>query len=129
MEIILRRTAFSAGRTPLVFSVRSVSNTVDPQTSNLASKTDSELSEQSQSKSETSIKSATGIKSMSGFGKAFEKFSMLTNKSSQPEPDTKFATLLRHSKLMQVNHSLQSGFQIHIHLLINKHPMQNLNMH
>ncbi|KAI9558458.1 hypothetical protein GHT06_015245 [Daphnia sinensis] len=37
-----------------------------------------------------------------GFGKAFERLSLLTHKSTRDEPDIKFATLLRHSKFMQL---------------------------
>uniref|UniRef100_A0A0P6G228 Putative 28S ribosomal protein S28, mitochondrial n=1 Tax=Daphnia magna TaxID=35525 RepID=A0A0P6G228_9CRUS len=105
MEIILRQTTFSAGRSPIFRCFRNISDIVGSQTNKQISRSYSDVSGQPKSKSEIdNNKSVSGVenKTMSGFGKAFEKFSLLTRKPLD-EPDIKFATLLRHSKFMQVN--------------------------
>lgn len=105
MEIILRQTTFSAGRSPIFRCFRNISDIVGSQTNKQISRSYSDVNGQPKSKSEIdNNKSVSGVenKTMSGFGKAFEKFSLLTRKSPLDEPDIKFATLLRHSKFMQL---------------------------
>jgi hypothetical protein len=79
-------------------SIRNFAEVVLPQKNNLVHTNRSDLSDHENSQIEASSKS------LSGFGKAFTKFSKLTNNSSLDEPDVKFATLLRHSKLIQVTY-------------------------
>ncbi|XP_046459277.1 28S ribosomal protein S28, mitochondrial-like [Daphnia pulex] len=93
MDKIVRRTLLSAGR-PSMNCFRNFADVV-PQSNNLVNTDRSDLNEQEMSHKESNNKS------LSGFGKAFTKFSKLTNKSSLDEPDV-FATLLRHSKLIQL---------------------------
>jgi hypothetical protein len=98
MDKIVRRTLLSAGR-PSMNCFRNFADVV-PQSNNLVNTDRSDLNEQEMSHKESNNKS------LSGFGKAFTKFSKLTNKSSLDEPDVKFATLLRHSKLIQVTYTV-----------------------
>ncbi|XP_057369441.1 small ribosomal subunit protein bS1m-like [Daphnia carinata] len=102
MEIILRQTTFFAGSSLIFRSFRPISDIFRRQASHQISRNYSDANIESNSKNENSIKSGVENKTMSGFGKAFEKFSLLTRKTPQNEPDVKFATLLRHSKLMQL---------------------------
>jgi len=49
-----------------------------------------------------------------GFGKAFQKFSEITDdlKNVRPEPEQSFASMLRHSRFMQVYFLLNIIFQL-----------------
>jgi hypothetical protein len=94
MEKFVRQTLRSAGRTSIP-SVRNLSD-IAPQRNNLVNTNRSDLNEQEKSY-------IPNYKSLSGCGKAYTKFSKLTSNSLLDEPDEKFATLLRHSKLIQVN--------------------------
>ena len=94
MEKFVRQTLWSAGRTSIP-CVRNLSDIVS-QRNNLVNTNHSDLNEQEKSY-------IPSCKLLSGFGKAYTKFSKLTSNSLLEEPDEKFATLLRHSKLIQVN--------------------------
>nr|CAH0105073.1 unnamed protein product [Daphnia galeata] len=93
MQKFVRQTLRSAGRTSIP-SVRNLSD-IAPQRNNLVNTNRSDLNEQEKSY-------IPNYKSLSGFGKAYTKFSKLTSNSLLDEPDEKFATLLRHSKLIQL---------------------------
>jgi hypothetical protein len=49
-------------------------------------------------------------KKLSGFAKAFEKFSAPYIEKKEEEPDLPFATLFRRSKLVEVNKNFQWDF-------------------
>ncbi len=98
MVLLIRRTVFPATRTSIFLSVRYNSDTTKRNFENLNNP------DQNKQEIPNNIIEATNEdKPLSGFGKAFVKLSKLVNQPLVDESDLKFTTLLRHSKLMQVN--------------------------
>lgn len=102
MVSIIGRKIFST-RTPTVIALRNFSDSNNSQR-NIAP---DQLNVSNQNVNQSDTTNASSPKNneaqhLSGFGRAFAKLSKLVNQPTTEEPDVKFATLLRHSKLMQV---------------------------